>query len=85
MYRHLSVCGMYRHLSVCGMYRHLSVCGMYRHFNSHPITGLDRPQGLQEVEASRISRQSAYEGGKIVSRKHRLSLPPGNIRGTHFC
>ena len=26
-------------------------------------TGLDRPLGLQEVEARRISRQSAHEGG----------------------
>ena len=33
----------------------------------YPITDLDRPLGLQEVEASRICRQSAYEGGKVVS------------------
>jgi len=25
---------------------------------------------------SQISRQSAYEGGKVVSPKHRLPLPP---------
>jgi len=25
---------------------------------------------------SQISRQSAHEGGKVVSPKHRLSLPP---------
>ena len=35
---------------------------------SYPITGLDR---LQEIEASRISRQSAHEGGKVVSHMHR--------------
>ena len=32
---------------------------------------------------SRISRQSAHEGGK-VSPTHRPSLPPGRIPGTHF-
>ena len=31
-----------------------------------------------------ISRQSAYEGGKVVSHTHRPSLPPGRIPGTHF-
>jgi hypothetical protein len=34
---------------------------------------------------SQISRQSAREGGKIVSPTHRPPLPPGNIPGTHFC
>jgi len=29
---------------------------------SYPIPGLDKPSGLQEVEAPRISRQSAHEG-----------------------
>ena len=51
---------------------------------SYPITGTDGPSGLQEVEAPGISRQSAHEGGK-VSPKHRPSLPPGTIPGTHFC
>jgi hypothetical protein len=27
---------------------------------SNPYTGLDRPLGLQDVEATRISRQSAH-------------------------
>jgi hypothetical protein len=27
----------------------------------------------------------AHEGGKVVSRKQRPPLPPGNIPGTHFC
>ena len=39
------------------------------------------PRGL----GSRISRQSAHEGGKVVSPTHRPPLPPGNIPGTHFC
>ena len=34
---------------------------------------------------SQISRQSAHEGGKIVSPTQRPPLPPGNIPGTHFC
>jgi len=34
---------------------------------------------------SQISRQSALEGGKVVSHMHRPPLPPGNIPGTHFC
>jgi len=34
---------------------------------------------------SQISRQSAHEGGKVVSPMHRPPLPPGNIPGTHFC
>ena len=43
-----------------------------------------RPSGLQEVEAPRISRQSAHEGSKAASPTHRPSLPPGKIPGTHF-
>jgi hypothetical protein len=31
---------------------------------------MDRPLGLQEVEAPRISIQLAHEGGKVVSPKH---------------
>ena len=31
------------------------------------VTDLDRPCGLQEAEAPRSSRQSAHEGGKVVS------------------
>jgi hypothetical protein len=42
---------------------------------SSPIRSLDRPLGLQEVEAPRISRQSVHEGGKVVSPKHRATLP----------
>ena len=35
--------------------------------------------------SSQISRQSAHEGGKVVSHMHRPPLPPGNIPGTRFC
>jgi len=37
---------------------------------------MDSSLGLQEVEVPRISRQSAYEGGKVVSPTYRPSLPP---------
>ena len=33
------------------------------------------PIGLQEVEASRIFRQSEHEGSKVVSPTHRPPLP----------
>jgi len=38
--------------------------------------GLDKPLGLKDVEALRISRQSAHEGGKVVSPTHRPPLSP---------
>jgi hypothetical protein len=37
------------------------------------------------VWGSQISRQSAHEGGKVVSPTHLPPLPAGNITGTHFC
>jgi len=50
---------------------------------SNPCTGLDRPSELQVVEALRISRQSAPEGGNVTPG-YRTPLPPGNFPGTHF-
>ena len=46
---------------------------------SYPCTGLDRPIILQEVEAPRMNRKLAYEGGKIVSPTHRPPVPPQEI------
>ena len=34
---------------------------------------------------SQILRQSAHEGGKVVSPSTDRLYPPGNISGTHFC
>ena len=34
---------------------------------------------LQEFDASRISRRSAHEGGKVISRTQRPLLPPKEI------
>jgi len=44
--------------------------------SSYSITGLDRPLGLQEVKASRISIQSAHRGCMFVSPMHRPPLGP---------
>jgi hypothetical protein len=41
--------------------------------------------GVPGGSASRICRQSAQKGGKVVSPTHRPSLPPGQIPGTRFC
>jgi hypothetical protein len=34
---------------------------------------------------SQISRQSAHEGGKVISPTHRPPLPTGSIPPTNFC
>ena len=49
------------------------------------MTGLYRSLGLREFDCARISGQSAFEGGKVVSPTHRPPLPLGNILGPHFC
>ena len=45
-------------------------------FYSYPVTGLNRPLGFRDVETPRISKQSAREGGKVVSPTHRPFFTP---------
>jgi hypothetical protein len=40
---------------------------------------------VPEGRGYQISKQSAYEGGRVVSPTHRPPLPPENIPVTHFC
>ena len=49
---------------------------------NYPFTGLERHLGIREVEAPRISVQSAHEVDKVVSLTCRLLIPPGDIPGT---
>jgi len=49
-----------------------------------PLQAWTGPEGSRILRLQ-ILRQSAHEGGKVVSPKHRLPLPPGNMPGTHFC
>jgi hypothetical protein len=44
--------------------------------NGHPITGLDRPLGIQKFDDSKFSSQSANKGGKVSSRTYWPLLPP---------
>jgi hypothetical protein len=51
-------------------------CSMSIQVGRAPITRLDRPLGLYEVEVPRISRNSAHEDGQVVRPTHRPPLPP---------
>jgi len=44
-----------------------------------------QPLRVPGGRGSQIPRQSAHEGDKVVSPKHRPPLPPENIPGIHLC
>jgi len=52
---------------------------------SNPITGLGRPSGVQEVEATRCQGNLHMKISRMSSLRTGLLYPPGNIPGTHFC
>ena len=64
--------------SKVGPFHAEKACGGVRSIETYTITVLDMPLGLQQVEASRISRQSAHEGGKVVSPTPQPLFPPGD-------
>jgi hypothetical protein len=49
------------------------------------ITGLDRPWGFQEVEASRFQDNRPMKVVRLSALRTGRLYPPGNIPGTHFC
>jgi len=46
-----------------------------------PIQGLNWHLGPQEFEAPRMSRESTYKDGRVVSPTYRPSLSAGDIPG----
>jgi hypothetical protein len=49
-----------------------------------PLQALSGPEGSRRLWLPDL-RQSAYEGGKVVSPTHQPPLPPVNIPGTDLC
>ena len=49
-----------------------------------PLQAWTAPEGSRRLRFPDF-KQSAHEGGKVVSPTHRPPLPPGNIPGAHFC
>lgn len=48
-------------------------------------TGLEKPLGIQDVAAPRVSRQSADDSGKAVSLMLQPLIPPGYNPVIHLC
>ena len=50
----------------------------------HPITGLDRPRGFQEVEATRFQDNRHMKVVRLSTLRPGRFYPRGNIPGSHF-
>ena len=58
----------------------------YHHeYTSSPITGLDRPRGFQELEATTFRDNRHMQVVRLSALRTGLLYTPGNIPGTHFC
>jgi hypothetical protein len=51
----------------------------------YPITGLNRPIGFQEVEATRFKDNQHMKVVRLSALHTGRLYPPGIIPGTHFC
>ena len=49
-----------------------------------PLQAWSGPEGSRKLRFPNFMT-TAQDGGKVVSLKHRLPLPPGNTPGIHFC
>ena len=63
--------------------RHVNI-SLYRLGEKGTTIPLQAPR-VQAGWGSQVSRQSAHEGGKFVSPRHRPPLPLRSVPGTHFC
>ena len=62
---------------------HLHTVPTYKD-KSVPLQAWSGPEGSRKLRFPDLMT-TAQGGGKVVSRTHRLHLPPGNSPGTHFC
>ena len=49
-----------------------------------PLQARSGPEGSRKLRFLDFMT-TAQDGGKVVSLRHRPTLPPGNAPGTHFC
>ena len=68
--------GRHSYQRLCLYYScYFTVVSVVRKGKRYPVTRLWTCPQVQEVEVPKISRQSAHEGGKVVSLTHRPPLP----------
>ena len=78
-------------LCTCAIYcarvndaRNMEGIKLLRRSTAVPLEAWTGPEGFRKLRFSDFVT-TAQDGGKVVSLTHRLSLPPGNTPGTHFC